>query len=582
MRRILATAGAAGALIAGLGLAAVVGQGGRAEAGVTVPTGPTPSNATTTPLPVGPAPAYGASSLSAGGGVDSVAVDDVNGDGKPDLVVGNGDFFTAASVSFFLDDGAGGFTASSTVPLTFDPEALAVADVNGDGRVDITATGGCASAALVGAADGTVSAPRTSSLGYACVASSFGGLGDVNGDGKPDLLITEGQSGGACTSGPSCDGGNAVAPQLGNGDGAFENGQEIRNLVPPGSAALIGDVNGDGHRDLAVTDATAMSNDIEIDLGNGDGTFGPAGGLTTATGPREIAAADLNGDGHVDLAVATDTGVSVLLGNGDATFAAHVDYPTAAMPSSIAIADVNGDGRSDIVTAGGTDTGSVSVLVGNGDGTFAGRTDYPVGPDPTSIVTGDLDGDGAPDIAVADVGSSTVSLLLTSSGTTITGTTTGSTTTGETTTAETTTSDLTTTATPAGSPSAGVTAQVLPALTVGLDKTSLDFGSLLPGATTSRSLSPTVTSNDTAGYQLAVSRTAFTPADLPLSIACATCGLAATPVPTGAGLLTVASAPGPSANTGDDWPATLSLGPIPGAARSGSYSSTITFTVVGL
>lgn len=579
MRRVLATSGAVAALVAGLALAAFVGQGGRAQAGVTAPTGPTPSNATTTPVPVAPAPVYEpAASLSAGAAVDSVAVDDVNGDGKPDLVVGNGDLFTASSVSFLLGDGAGDFAASNAVPLAVEPDALVVADVNGDGHLDITATGGCGSSALVSAGDGTFSAPRNSTLGFACLTSSFGGLGDVNGDGKPDLVIAETESAGGCITGPSCDGGNAVAPQLGNGDGTFRDGNGVRNVLTPGSAALVGDVNGDAHADLAVTGATAPTDEIEVDLGNGDGTFGSGDVLTTSPGPRQIAAADLNGDGHLDLAVATDAGVSVLLGNGDATFAPHVDYPTAAPPNSIAIADVNEDGRSDIVTAGATDSGSVSVLAGNGDGTFGGAASYPVGPDPASIAIGDLDGDGAPDIAVADQASSTLSLLLTAAG--------GSAATTTTTTTTTTTSDLTTTSdfttTSTGSPSAGVTAQVLPALTVGLDKTGLDFGSLLPGATTTRSLTPTVTSNDTAGYQLAVSRTAFTPGDLPLSIACTTCGLAATPVPAGNTLLEVASAAGPSANAGDDWPATLSLGPIPGAARSGSYSSTITFTVVGL
>ncbi len=126
------------------------------------------------------------------------------------------------------------------------------------------------------------------------------------------------------------------------------------------------DFNGDGKRDLAVTNASQQS--VSVLMGNGDGSFGAAHSFATeSVGYADtVVAGDVNGDGQVDLAVsnlATFGSVSILLGNGDGTFAAERTLATGSGPWYAAVADVNGDGKLDIVVAdyGGN---RISVLLG--------------------------------------------------------------------------------------------------------------------------------------------------------------------------------------------------------------------------
>ena len=160
---------------------------------------------------------------------------------------------------------------------------------------------------------------------------------------------------------------------LGNGDGSFEP----RVDYPAGENPLfvaIGDLNGDGRPDLAVTNAIADAasvipnfNDSSVGVfrGNGDGQFQPRVDHPTGRGPYFVAIDDLNGDGHADLAVVSyhDNLVGVLLGNGDGTFRPRVDHRTGSGPYSVAAGDLNGDGRPDLVVAN-RDGDTVSVLLG--------------------------------------------------------------------------------------------------------------------------------------------------------------------------------------------------------------------------
>jgi hypothetical protein len=143
-------------------------------------------------------------------------------------------------------------------------------------------------------------------------------------------------------------------------------------------------------------------------LGNGDGTFQQAQSYWTGVSPLFVAAADLNGDGKLDLVTANFGGnnVSVLRGNGDGTFQSPVNYDVGIHPTSVAVADLNGDGKPDLVVTN-RDGNSVSMLVGNGDGTFQPHQDFAVGQSPVSVAVGNFKGNGKPDLVTANFGGDT-------------------------------------------------------------------------------------------------------------------------------------------------------------------------------
>lgn len=176
------------------------------------------------------------------------------------------------------------------------------------------------------------------------------------------------------------------------------------------------DLNGDGKLDLAGT--LSLENAISVRLGNGDGTFQAEVDYPTATGPGNLVVRDFNGDGKLDIAVVCSGVVSLLLGNGDGTFQAHIDSPVDSGLTTFGIdaGDFNGDGRLDLVVGyQDPSSNSVSVLLGNGDGTFQAPVDYGTGNEPGAVAVADLNHDGKLDIVAANFGvfaGNTVSVLL--------------------------------------------------------------------------------------------------------------------------------------------------------------------------
>jgi hypothetical protein len=330
---------------------------------------------------------------------DSVAVADINGDGKPDLVVAN---YGGGTVSVLLGAGKGVFQPQQTFAAGAGPEDVAVADLNGDGKPDlITANYGRASATvsvLLNETDsgGAVSfaAPQTVSVGAdpRQVAAA-----DFNSDGIPDLVTAN-------------SGGGTVSLLTGNGDGTFQT-QPTFAIGSLALAVATGDLNGDGKPDLVTANFT--DNTVSVLLGNGDGTFQTQQTFAVGPGPDAVAVADLNGDGKRDIITANyDRGtVSVLLNNGDGTFQPAESFAVGQGPTGVAVADVNGDGIPDIITTNYA-SGTVSVLLGNGDGTFQPQQTFTVGTGPQAVAVADLNDDGRPDLVVANYGEGTVSGLL--------------------------------------------------------------------------------------------------------------------------------------------------------------------------
>jgi hypothetical protein len=215
---------------------------------------------------------------------------------------------------------------------------------------------------------------------------------DLNDDGRPDLAVANGSS-------------NDVTVLLGNGAGGFSAapGSPVEVGGAPG-ALVAADLNGDGRPDLAVANSP-----LEVLLGNDAGGFSAAPGspVRVAGGPLSVTTADLNADGKVDLVVpAYENVITILLGDGSGRFAPAPGSPIAvgSVPS-VAVADFNGDGKPDLAVA---DSKKVSILPGNGDGRFgAARTVLAeTGLDFFGLLAvADFNRDGKPDLAVTLVAS---------------------------------------------------------------------------------------------------------------------------------------------------------------------------------
>jgi uncharacterized protein (TIGR03437 family) len=225
--------------------------------------------------------------------------------------------------------------------------------------------------------------------------------GDFNGDGKLDLAVIESTA----NSGVA----DAVLIFLGHGDGTFA-APVAYPAGPVTSSIGVGDFNGDGKLDLAITNAGSQIDPTQTGavtflLGKGDGTFSAGTSIPLrfangpGTGPGELVVADFNRDGKLDLAITPSdeiTGLAVLLGRGDGSFQTPVIYPIDAW-NGMAVADLNGDKIPDLIASGEV----TSYLLGNGDGTF--QPEVSVTSQTGPLITADFNGDGKPDLASTGV-----------------------------------------------------------------------------------------------------------------------------------------------------------------------------------
>jgi gliding motility-associated-like protein len=358
----------------------------------------------------------------------SVAIGDLDGDGKSDLAVAN---YSSNTVSIFRNTSASGtitaasFAANVDLVTGSNPINVAIGDLDSDGKPELVVTNNSSN---------TISIFRNISTSGTITTGSFDAkvdlvtgsipynvaIGDLDGDGKPDMAVSNGSDNTVSVFLNTSTSGTFTA-------GSFATKVDFATGINPYNVA-IGDLDGDGKPDLAAANASSSTVSVFRNTSTSGsitaGSFAAKVDFTTSGGSRSVAIGDLDGDGKPDLAVANGSNSSVSLLRNTATsgsitagsFAAKVDFTTGGSPSGIVIGDLDGDGKPDLAVANaGSSTVSVlrnistsgSITVNS----FATKVDITTGTTPRGVAIGDLDGDGISDLAVPNYSTNTVSIF---------------------------------------------------------------------------------------------------------------------------------------------------------------------------
>lgn len=280
---------------------------------------------------------------------------------------------------------------------------VAAADMNNDGKADVVVANASTATLSVmrGNGDGTFQPALVTNFASGQFPA-FMAIADINVDGMPDVVTLTQFSGGSVLTG--------------RGDGAFQ--PPINFSADSQSAGIaVGDFNGDGRPDLAVTASSFQGGVVSVSLGNGNGMFGPRQSFPAGNNPASVALGDLNGDGMLDVAVANvnSNSVSVLLGNGNGTLLPVINIFLDGNPRLLTITDFDLDNKPDLAVVL-SNFDEISILAGNGDGTFQFPLNVAVNQGPVFMKAADFNGDQIPDIVIAHSnqagGASSMSILL--------------------------------------------------------------------------------------------------------------------------------------------------------------------------
>jgi len=330
-----------------------------------------------------------------GPGAETTVVADLDGDGRPDVVVTD----IATAPRALRNMGGGHFAAPKLLPAAFGVLSIGTGDFNGDGRPDLVGRSPYAVVLWTGNGNGTFAIAQqvpTPSNAQPAIA-----VGDVDGDGRPDVVTT-----------------TITGFQVLRGTGTRLVAGPRTTAFGVLSDVAIGNLDGDGHPDVVLVDATPLVQRARAFLGRGDGTFAASGSARTGLGPEAASLGDLNHDGFDDV-VTSDSfsaiglpprfSVTVLLSDGHGGFASRATYPTANGPVSGAIGDLDQDGDRDVVVSGVIGA-SLAVYTNDGSGVLTRIAVPDVALAPQTPAIADFDGDGHPDIAVPGVGQLSVLL----------------------------------------------------------------------------------------------------------------------------------------------------------------------------
>ena len=342
----------------------------------------------------------------------SICASDFDGDGSPDLAVA--DYFSTRtdtakvqppdSVLIFRNKGNGRFDKTDSCAVGFYPSSVVAADFNGDGTPALAVTnyGSHTVSILKYGASPKFTLDSSYFVGNfpsACVA------GDLNGDSRIDLAV-------------ACTGSGNVAILRNRGSALFDShGQRYVTATPP-LAIRAADINNDAAVDMILTRSAGSDIDllgrVLIISNNGDGTFRDTTSTNGGSLPYSLCVADFNNDAHQDMAV-TNPGVNAIsvlrnMGIGRFDDSGVVSYPVGTSPNDVIAGDFNSDGKIDLAVAN-SGSSSISVLIDTGSGRFSAAVSYTVGTHPNAIRSADFDRDGKLDLAVTHAGTTRLSIL---------------------------------------------------------------------------------------------------------------------------------------------------------------------------
>jgi trimeric autotransporter adhesin len=357
-----------------------------------------------------------------------IAIGDIDGDGLADMVCANQGSNT---VSVFRNTSTSGAISSASFAAKVDfttgtsPYSVAIGDLDGDGKLDL---------AVANNSSNTVSVLRNTAASGTITASSFAAkvdfvtgtnpmniaIGDIDGDGKPEMISSNFYANTISVLRNTATAGSVTTS-------SFAAKVDFATGTHPYCVAL-GDIDGDGKRDIVTSNQAAPS----ISVFRNTATTGVINGsslaakvdFTTASNPYCVAIGDIDGDGKMDIVLINNGANSISVfrntaGSGSITsgsLAAKVDFTTGASPYFVALGDIDGDGKVDIIVPN-ANANTVSVFRNTASsgtvtsGSLASRVDFATGTSPRSVAVADLDGDGMPDLAVAALTANKVSVL---------------------------------------------------------------------------------------------------------------------------------------------------------------------------
>ena len=334
-------------------------------------------------------------------GYYAATIKDVNDDGIPDIISAN-----YSNVSVLPGKGDGTFAAKKDYPVANQSQSVAVGDVNGDGKNDIVTaspSGGTNPSSgrvsvLLGDGSGNFGTQTNYAVGDGAASVA---VGDINKDGKNDIVTANTSS-------------NSISVLLSNSSGSFSRTDIPLNSANSGpKSVILKDLDKDGNLDIitASPSGTNSNGSVSVLLGNSNGTFATQTNYAVGYGASSVAVGDLNKDGRNDIVTASSGSgngsiASVLLGNSNGSFAAATNYSLRSNidPTSVAIGDLDLDGDLDVIVSG-SGYGSESIMLNNGSGMLSSPTDNRSGYNySSSVALEDLDLDGDLDMVLASYG----------------------------------------------------------------------------------------------------------------------------------------------------------------------------------